>query len=290
MVLKIIPQKDVNEMSNTNNAAPVPTAAAIIKLNVPFDEKDQVKALGARWDKEGKFWFISKSVDVKPFDKWMPPIKLNVLFDEKDQAKALGARWDKEGKFWYVNAGMDLKPFEDWLPLSENARKLKIFTDGSCNPNPGPGGYAYVIRRRKRKDEIFSEGYKSTTNNRMELLACLAALRTLKERCNVIIFTDSQYVVNGIEKKWASHWKTNGWKLSGTTDDVENSDLWAELLEFSRLHNITFKWIRGHRDHKINNICDRMAKEAKRLKRDVIYETGNTRGAAGAQFAKAVKI
>jgi ribonuclease HI len=135
-----------------------------------------------------------------------------------------------------------------------------MYTDGGCLGNPGPGGYGVVLMCGEHRKEL-SEGYKLTTNNRMELLACIKGLEALKEPCQVTIHTDSQYVVNGIMKGWAQKWRSNGWKRN-KKDRAINPDLWGRLLDLCAEHDVTLKWVKGHAGHKENERCDDLANSA----------------------------
>ena len=136
-------------------------------------------------------------------------------------------------------------------------KRVEIFTDGACSGNPGPGGWGAVLRYGEREREI-SGGEEHTTNNRMELTACIMALKALKEPCKVSLTTDSQYVVNGITKGWAEGWRQNGWKKADKKPAV-NPDLWGELLDLLAEHQVNFNWIKGHAGHTENERCDRLA-------------------------------
>lgn len=136
-------------------------------------------------------------------------------------------------------------------------KKVYIFTDGACSGNPGPGGWGAVLRYNSVEKEL-SGGEKETTNNRMELTACIEALTLLKEPCEVELTTDSQYVVNGITKGWAESWRKNGWKKSDKKPAL-NSDLWELLLAQCERHKVTFNWIKGHAGHEENERCDKLA-------------------------------
>jgi len=136
---------------------------------------------------------------------------------------------------------------------------VEIFTDGACSGNPGPGGWGALLRYDKHERRI--SGFCSrTTNNRMELLAAIRALETLKRPCRVNIYTDSQYLKNGITS-WLPGWKSRGWKRSGNKP-VKNADLWKRLDELCRKHQVTWHWVRGHAGHKENEIADELATEA----------------------------
>ncbi len=136
-------------------------------------------------------------------------------------------------------------------------KHVDIFTDGACSGNPGPGGYGVILRFGTAEKEL-SGGDAHTTNNRMELLGVITALRALKEPCDVTITTDSQYVVNGITKGWAAGWRARGWKRSNKEPAI-NPDLWGELLDLCDRHTVRFNWVRGHNGHPENERCDRLA-------------------------------
>lgn len=139
-------------------------------------------------------------------------------------------------------------------------RQVEIFTDGACRRNPGPGGYGVVLLYESRRREL-SGGFRLTTNNRMEILAAIAGLEALKEPCRVRLYSDSQYLVNAIEKGWAARWRAAGWKRNGREKAV-NPDLWERLLELCRVHRVEFLWVRGHAGHPENERCDRLATAA----------------------------
>jgi len=131
-----------------------------------------------------------------------------------------------------------------------------IYTDGACKGNPGPGGWGAVLQYRGRERELFG-GESMTTNNRMELTAVIKALETLKRPVAVEIYTDSQYVKNGIEA-WIRVWKKNGWKTADRKP-VKNADLWAELDRLAREHHIAWHWVKGHADTEGNHRADALA-------------------------------
>lgn len=139
-------------------------------------------------------------------------------------------------------------------------KKVFIFTDGACSGNPGPGGWGAILRYNEREKEL-SGGEAQTTNNRMELTACIMALKALKEPCEVVLTTDSQYVFNGMTKGWAESWRKNGWRKADKKP-VLNPDLWEELLFETGKHEVTFLWIKGHDGHPENERCDKLAVSA----------------------------
>jgi len=137
-------------------------------------------------------------------------------------------------------------------------KDIVIYTDGACSRNPGPGGWAAILQYKDYQKEL--SGYSSeTTNNQMELIAAIEALRALKEPCKVKLYSDSAYLINAFQKNWIEKWKKNGWKTS-TKKDVENRELWLKLLELSKKHQIQWIKVKGHSDNPFNNRCDELAR------------------------------
>ncbi len=134
---------------------------------------------------------------------------------------------------------------------------VELFTDGSCLSNPGPGGWGAILRYREHEKEL-SGGEADTTNNRMELTAAIEGLSALKEPCKVTLYSDSQYLVNGIQKGWAKKWKANGW-MRNKKEPAINPDLWEKLLTLFDYHQVTLVWVKGHAGHPENERCDRLA-------------------------------
>lgn len=133
---------------------------------------------------------------------------------------------------------------------------IKIYTDGSSRGNPGPGGYGVVMISGKHRKEL-SQGFRHTTNNRMELLSVIVALETIKNPDNkVTVFSDSKYVVDSVEKKWVFGWEKNGFK------GKKNPDLWKRFLKIYPRNNVTFQWVRGHDGNVLNERCDTLAVDA----------------------------
>ncbi len=135
-----------------------------------------------------------------------------------------------------------------------------IYTDGACSGNPGPGGWGAVLMYKENKKEI-SGGSSSTTNNIMELTAVIEALKLLKFECNVKLYSDSAYVVNAFNQKWIYGWIKRGWKTSGN-EQVKNKELWQELYDLTKKHNVEFIKVKGHSDNEYNNRCDELARNA----------------------------
>ena len=138
--------------------------------------------------------------------------------------------------------------------------KYKIYTDGACSGNPGPGGWGAVIFDQDDKQKNISGSEKNTTNNRMELLAAIMSLKKIKSNSEVVIFTDSIYVKNGITE-WMKKWKKNGWKNS-LKKPVKNKDLWVKLDKLCKANNVSWKWIKGHSTNEFNNLADELATKA----------------------------
>lgn len=138
-------------------------------------------------------------------------------------------------------------------------KTVAIFTDGSCLGNPGPGGYGVVLKYQQHLKEM-SGGFLQTTNNRMELMAAIVGLESLKEDCNVVLTTDSQYVRLGITQ-WLKNWKRNNWRTS-QKEPVKNKDLWQRLDAASARHQIDWQWVKGHAGHPENERCDELARVA----------------------------
>ena len=136
--------------------------------------------------------------------------------------------------------------------------RVEIFTDGACSGNPGIGGWGAILRYKDTQKEL-SGGELSTTNNRMELTAVIEALRALKRPCNISLYTDSKYVMNGITE-WLENWKQNNWRTSNKKSDVKNVDLWQELDALRAGHEIRWIWVKGHNGHPENERCDFLAR------------------------------
>ena len=133
---------------------------------------------------------------------------------------------------------------------------IAIYTDGACKGNPGPGGWGALLVAGEREKELYG-GELATTNNRMELTAVIRALESLSRGCDVDLYTDSQYVKNGIQT-WIHAWKRNGWKTAGK-QPVKNADLWRELDAVAGRHSIRWHWVKGHSDHPGNERADALA-------------------------------
>jgi ribonuclease HI len=144
---------------------------------------------------------------------------------------------------------------------------VKIYTDGACRGNPdGPGGYGTVLEYMDSSAKLhvkeLSGGYKSTTNNRMELMALVKGLEALSKPCEVIVYSDSKYIVDAFNKGWLKNWMKNNWKRGPKKEPVKNEDLWKRIVAAKASHQVTFVWVKGHDGHPQNERCDTLATEA----------------------------
>ena len=150
---------------------------------------------------------------------------------------------------------------------------VRIYTDGACSGNPGPGGWGAVLIFGENILEL-NEGFRHTTNNRMEILAVVNSLSKLKRSSEVVVISDSKYLVDAINKGWVQRWKSNGWRRN-KKDMASNVDLWKLLLVQLQRHKVEFEWVKGHSGDTYNDLADKLAVEAsvsKSLKIDQIYE------------------
>jgi ribonuclease HI len=136
-------------------------------------------------------------------------------------------------------------------------KQVFLYTDGACSGNPGPGGWGAILRYGDREKELCG-AQNPTTNNRMELTAVIEGLSALKEPCQVVVCSDSTYVVNGVEKGWVYSWRQKNW-MKKKDEPVPNADLWQQLLTLLGKHKVTFNWVRGHAGHPENERCDALA-------------------------------
>lgn len=137
-------------------------------------------------------------------------------------------------------------------------KEVILYTDGACSGNPGPGGWGAILVY-KGKEKVMSGGMKETTNNRMEILAVIEGLKCLKEPCKVEIYSDSAYVVNTFLQGWLENWIKNDWKTS-SNKQVQNVDLWKELIGLLNKHEVHWNKVKGHADNELNNRCDALAR------------------------------
>lgn len=148
------------------------------------------------------------------------------------------------------------------LPVDIEAakRSVIVYTDGACSGNPGPGGWGAILEYNGHVKEL-SGGEARTTNQRMEIVAALEALKHLKEPCHVVVHSDSAYVINCFQQKWYINWRRNGWKNS-KGDPVQNRDLWEALLSEVDKHQVEFRKVKGHAGVELNERCDQLARDA----------------------------
>jgi ribonuclease HI len=154
-----------------------------------------------------------------------------------------------------------------------------IYADGACSGNPGRGGYGTVVLSGDQRKEL-SAGFRKTTNNRMEILGCIAGLDAIEERSDITIYSDSKYVVDAVTKGWAETWRSRGWnrKVEGELIPASNADLWARMLDLCEWHRVKFRWVRGHDGNIENERCDELARAAaasENLAVDGFYEKGS---------------
>ena len=136
-------------------------------------------------------------------------------------------------------------------------KNIEIYTDGACSGNPGPGGWGVVLLYNGMVKEL--SGFEAdTTNNRMEMTAVIKALESVKESCNIRLYSDSAYTLNAFLLGWIADWQNNNWRTS-TKKEVKNRDLWERLIELASLHNVTWVKVKGHSDNLYNNRCDELA-------------------------------
>ena len=160
--------------------------------------------------------------------------------------------------------------------INNTLKTVELFSDGACSGNPGKGGYGTVLKYGENRKEL-SEGFRLTTNNRMEILGVLRGFESLKEPCNVILTSDSKYVIDALSKEWVYGWKKNGWRRADKKP-AQNVDLWEKLLTEIEKHNVTYNWVKGHPGHPENERCDFLAVSAysaDSLKIDTEYERVN---------------
>jgi len=144
---------------------------------------------------------------------------------------------------------------------------IEIYTDGACSNNPGPGGYGAVIIFDKQIRKEISGGYEHTTNNRMELIAVIKSLEMLanfirpENNHEIILYSDSKYIVDSINKNWLINWRENNW-CNSSNKKILNIDLWEVILDLVALYNIKFIWVKGHNDNEENEYCDLLARQA----------------------------
>lgn len=139
-------------------------------------------------------------------------------------------------------------------------KEVTIYTDGACSGNPGPGGFAAILKWEDHCKEI-SQGFRLTTNNRMEMMAVIAALEKLKSTCRVTLYTDSNYVAQSLKQRWVYAWRSRGW-MRTKSEPAKNVDLWEKLLPLYERHQVDVRWVRGHTGEPDNERADQLAVKA----------------------------
>jgi len=228
-----------------------------------------------------KFYAVARGRKPGIYTQWFGPDGAEAQIKGFENARFKGFASLEEAEAWLEKPGeyrpRGAKAATASLP-EDLSGWLRIYTDGSSLGNPGPGGWGAVIEAEDGCQEL-AGGYRLTTNNRMELLGCIAALEAISASVRVVITTDSQYVVKGIMQGWARKWRASGW-MRTRTEPAENYDLWDELLKLTEEREVMFRWIKGHAGHKQNERCDELARTAAtqaELAIDENYEAGRTR-------------
>jgi len=239
--------------------------------------------------KPKKFYAVARGRNPGIFTAWFGPGGAEVQIRGYPGARYKGFPSIEEARKWMENqaetaaSAKKKRAAKASSPTApdgsvDTTGKILVYTDGGCRGNPGPGGYGAVILDGEERTEL-ARGFRLTTNNRMELLACIVALEALKTPSDVVLHSDSRYVVNGMSKGWAKKWRANNW-MRTKQDAAENADLWARLLDLSEGHGVEFVWVRGHAGHAENERCDALATGAADgtdLAEDQAYVQGRTK-------------
>lgn len=225
-----------------------------------------------------KFYAVKKGYAPGIYSTW-PAAEAQVKGFAGAQFKGFVS--EGEARSWLEGDGTSLKKrekkpenhFDVQDPVSQDADVI-IYTDGGAINNPGPGGYGVVLTGDGTHRELHG-GFRLTTNNRMELMACIMALREVRGISGkIVLYSDSSYVVNGISKGWVKNWQRNGW-IKSDKKPVMNRDLWEELIELSVDLDIHFRWVKGHAGNPLNERCDKLAVRSAKganLPIDIEYE------------------
>ena len=234
-------------------------------------------------EKQKKYYAVVRGRQPGIYGAWFGPAGAEAQVRGFTGARYRGFPSREEAQDWLRNP--ESKPVATAgrrsaaTPASAPPRPGEIiaYTDGSCRRNPGPGGYGVVLLGETGREEL-SRGFRLTTNNRMELMACQAALEALPEASAVVLHSDSRYLVEGMTRGWAEKWRANGWLRAGR-QPAENVDLWTRLLELCARRHVRFVWVRGHAGDVENERCDKLALAAsggERLEEDEAYARGGT--------------
>lgn len=204
-----------------------------------------------------KWYGVARGKKTGVYDKWFGPGGAHEQINGFKGAVYKGFFSYEEAETFVKSVG-EVNRVNSHEYLESDDERLLVYTDGGCINNPGPGGYGAVILYEDSVKEL-SGGRRHTTNNRMEMMACIKALEYLeKEKREIIVHTDSGYVVNAVNKGWLNSWVRNGWKKSNGTE-VLNQDLWEDIVKHLKKLNVKFKWVKGHAGIKYNERCDELA-------------------------------
>lgn len=231
-----------------------------------------------------KFYAVARGKQPGIYTTWFGASGAEVQIRGFTGARYKGFTTREEAEQWLKDpAILSQTSLRDTSGVPQEAKvlppgKIAIYTDGGCRGNPGPGGYGAIVDDGEKRTELFG-GYRLTTNNRMELMACIAALEALKKPADVVLYSDSSYVVNGIGKGWARKWQGQNW-MRTKSEAAENADLWSRLLELCDRHRVQFVWVKGHAGHPENERCDQLATgaaDSADLEEDRPYVEGRTK-------------
>ena len=244
-------------------------------------------------EKKKKYYSVARGRNIGIFDTWFGPCGAEAQIRGFAGARFKGFAEIEEARHWLASMTNETHSSKKSIATGKCRKaeaavscleprpvegKVVIYTDGGCSYNPGPGGYGVVLFTGTLRQEL-SGGFRLTTNNRMEMTACIVGLRVLKNPSAVTVCSDSKYIVDAVSKGWARKWRKNGW-MRTTADAAENYDLWEQLLDLCDRHSVEFVWVKGHAGNPENECCDRLATGAaagKNLLPDKAYEGGQTR-------------
>ncbi|MDP2645746.1 MAG: ribonuclease HI [Desulfobacterales bacterium] len=234
-----------------------------------------------------KYYAVSKGFKPGIYEKWYGPEGAEIQVRGFSNPIFKGFESAEQARRWLNCPTADARAYPGAAPMNLPAAPgiddtggtadITVYTDGGALGNPGPGGYAAVVREGGKISEI-SGGYRMTTNNRMELMACIMALESIKTGGSVLLYSDSKYVVDAMEKGWAKKWRANNW-MRNKSEPAKNSDLWERLLGLCRQRSIKFSWVKGHANNPGNDRCDDLVKKAAQrrpLPVDEVFEKENS--------------
>jgi len=222
-----------------------------------------------------KYYAVARGHTPGIYKEWYGENGAEIQIQSFSDALYKGFSTIEDAETWLTNPEIPSKKLQPEPKPPENpiTSEVLLYTDGACIGNPGPGGYGLVLLYGTHRKEL-SGGFRQTTNNRMELIACIVGLRALKRKCSVTLYSDSQYVVNAICKGWIKRWQSKNWMLNSGKERI-NTDLWKQLLNLCKIHEVRFVWVRGHAGNPENERCDQLATHAASqpdLPPDIIYE------------------